>query len=240
MTEEYVRPEHQSVFPPFRLDAANERLWCKTDEIRLRGKTFAVLRFLVGHPGQLVTKAALLDAVWPETSVSDTMPTICISELRKALGDQVKMPRFIETVHGRGYRFIAKVTTAAPDATMKRQSARPLYHMLALRLRGELRLRRAAGSKVQTELAQQDFREAIDLARTMGAKGPGLHATMSLARLLGRQGRREEASNMLAETYNSFTEGCDTADLKEAKALLDALIKKPGAARRLLSVGGRR
>jgi len=79
----------------------------------LRGKTFAVLRFLVDHPGQLVTKAALLDAVWAQTSVSDTMPTICVGELRKALSDDARIPKFIETVHGRGYRFIAKVTVAA-------------------------------------------------------------------------------------------------------------------------------
>ena len=97
------------VFPPFRLDPNNEQLWRGSQEVRLRRKTFAVLRHLVQRPGQLVTKAALLDAVWPDVSVSDSMPAISVRELRKALGDAAEKPRFIETVQGRGYRFIAEV-----------------------------------------------------------------------------------------------------------------------------------
>lgn len=95
------------VFPPFRLDASNAQLWRGTEEVHLRPKTFDVLLYLVENPGQLVTKAALLDAVWPHVSVSDSMPAISVRELRAALGDNAQAPRFIETVHGRGYRFIA-------------------------------------------------------------------------------------------------------------------------------------
>jgi tetratricopeptide (TPR) repeat protein len=87
-----------------------------------------------------------------------------------------------------------------------------------LRLRGELRLKLA-----QTELAECDFRESIALAQKMSAKAWELRATMSLARLLAKQGRRDEAHAMLAEIYSWFTEGFDTADLKDAKALLDEL-----------------
>ena len=68
-----------------------------------------------------------------------------------------------------------------------------------------------------------DFRDAIELAQKMGAKMWELRATISFARLLANQGRRDEARSMLAEIYNWFTEGFDTADLKEAKALLDEL-----------------
>jgi len=57
-------------FPPFRLDPKNEQLWRGSEEVRLRRKTFAVLRCLVEHPGELVTKAMLLDSVWPDVSVS--------------------------------------------------------------------------------------------------------------------------------------------------------------------------
>ena len=107
-------------FPPFRLDAVNAQLWRGDQEINLRRKTFDVLLYLVDHPGQLVTKAALLDAVWAGVTVSDSMPAICVKELRKALGDVAKTPRFIETVHGRGYRFVGKLTSDAPiDATSK-------------------------------------------------------------------------------------------------------------------------
>src|SRR5216684_3925327 len=114
--------EQQRVFSPFRLDPANAQLWHDDQEISLRRKTYEVLRYLVDHPGQLVTKAALLDAVWAEVAVSDTMPAICIGELRKVLGDEARTPRYIETVHGRGYRFIAKVTTAQRSALATSQA----------------------------------------------------------------------------------------------------------------------
>jgi len=87
-----------------------------------------------------------------------------------------------------------------------------------LRLRGTLRLTRG-----QTDLAAADFREAIALAQKMGAKMLELRATMSLAPLLASQGHRDDARTMLAEIYGSFTEGFDTLDLKEAKALLEEL-----------------
>src|SRR5580704_1940102 len=109
-----------SVFGPFRLDAANAQLWRGDEEISLRRKTFDVLRYLVEHPGELVTKAALLDAVWAEVNVSDSMPATCVAELRRLLGDEARSPQFIETVHRRGYRFIAKVTTASQDLEPKR------------------------------------------------------------------------------------------------------------------------
>jgi hypothetical protein len=63
--------------------------------------------------------------------------------------------------------------------------------------------------------------EAIALARSMGAKAWELRATASLARLLAKYGRRDEGHAMLAEIYAWFTEGFDTADLKDTKALLD-------------------
>jgi tetratricopeptide (TPR) repeat protein len=91
-----------------------------------------------------------------------------------------------------------------------------IYRPEALRIRGELRAKQGA-----TELAETDFRDAIALAQKMSAKMSELRATMSLARLLAKQGRRDEARSMLSEVYNWFTEGFDTADLKDAKALLD-------------------
>jgi predicted ATPase/DNA-binding winged helix-turn-helix (wHTH) protein len=112
-----VGTELHRFFPPFRLDPKNAQLWRGRREIRLRRKTFDVLLYLVDHPGQLVTKAALLDAIWAGLTVSDSMPATCVAELRKALGDEARIPRFIETAHGRGYRFIGEVkipTNVAP------------------------------------------------------------------------------------------------------------------------------
>jgi predicted ATPase len=67
------------------------------------------------------------------------------------------------------------------------------------------------------------FRHVIDVARRQDAKLFELRATTSLARLLVKQGRRDEARAMVADIYNWFTEGFDTVDLKDAKALLDEL-----------------
>jgi predicted ATPase len=72
-------------------------------------------------------------------------------------------------------------------------------------------------------MAETDFRDAIALAQKMQAKAWELRATTSLARLLASQGRRDEAHAMLADIYNWFTEGFDTADLKDAKAVLEEL-----------------
>src|SRR5215471_8436287 len=113
------------LFPPFRLDSANQQLWWGDAEVRLRRKTFEVLRHLIENHAQLVTKAALLDAVWPEVAVSDSMPAICVTELRKALGDDAATPRFVETVHGRGYRFIAQVTTTSVSYLVPRTPPAP-------------------------------------------------------------------------------------------------------------------
>ena len=77
--------------------------------------------------------------------------------------------------------------------------------------------------RAEETLAGRDFREAITVSRRMGSKAYELRATTSLARLLAKQGKRDEARAMLADIYNRFTEGFDTADLKDAKALLDEL-----------------
>jgi predicted ATPase len=88
------------------------------------------------------------------------------------------------------------------------------------RLEGELLLRQ---DDANTAEAQISFEQAIEIARQQSAKSWELRATVSLARLLASQGRRDEAGEKLAEIYNWFTEGFDTADLKDAKALLDEL-----------------
>jgi predicted ATPase len=87
-------------------------------------------------------------------------------------------------------------------------------------VKGELLLAQNPSDSVKAELC---FRTAIEIARRQSARSPELLATTTLARLLAKQGRRNEARAMLAEIYNWFTEGFDTADLKDAKVLLDEL-----------------
>jgi DNA-binding winged helix-turn-helix (wHTH) protein len=118
-------PEPQClVFGPFRLDRRDERLWRGPEAISLPPKTFAVLCCLVTQAGQLVTKEALLEAVWPETAVSEAVVTVAMRTLRQVLGDPARTPQFIETVHGRGYRFIAPVRTlGAPGGPGKAETS---------------------------------------------------------------------------------------------------------------------
>ena len=107
-----MRDQRILIFVPFCLDLGNERLWRGQEAIHLTHKAFAVLRALGAQAGQLVTKEELLEGGWPHTHVSEAALAGCIRELRQALGDHPRRPRFIETVHGRGYRFIAAVTVA--------------------------------------------------------------------------------------------------------------------------------
>jgi predicted ATPase len=93
-----------------------------------------------------------------------------------------------------------------------------LFRPNILTLRGELRLQLD-----QNELAEADLSEAIALAREAKAKAFELRASIGLARLLVRQDKRSDAREMLDQIYGWFTEGFDTADLKDAKALLDEL-----------------
>jgi DNA-binding winged helix-turn-helix (wHTH) protein len=82
----------------------------------------------VTQAGQLVTKDALLEAVWPAAMVSESILTVAMRTLRRVLGDEARTPRFIETVHGRGYRFIAPISATMPPGqpAMMQQSHHPL------------------------------------------------------------------------------------------------------------------
>src|SRR5499425_2690412 len=99
-------------FGPFAVDPANACLWHGTEAVALSPKAFDVLHYLVQHPNRVVTKDELLDAVWPETAVTDAVVRVAIAALRKALADTTQPHRFIATVPRRGYRFLAPVTEA--------------------------------------------------------------------------------------------------------------------------------
>jgi len=86
-------------------------------EVRLTPKALELLSFLALRPNEVISKDELFAAVWPKAQVGDAALVTCIQELRRALRDNAKRPRYIETLHRRGYRFIGKtVTEKAPDA----------------------------------------------------------------------------------------------------------------------------
>jgi DNA-binding winged helix-turn-helix (wHTH) protein len=96
-------------FPPYRLDRRSGRLWHGDRPVQLRPKAWAVLRYLAEHPGVLITKDELHAAVWGDVAVSDDTLTQTLGELRRALRDDPRAPRVIETVHRRGVRFVARL-----------------------------------------------------------------------------------------------------------------------------------
>jgi predicted ATPase len=96
-------------FDHHRFDPQAGRLWAGRREIDLTPRAAAVLAVLLARAGQLVTRGELFQAVWGDTVVGDAALTACIKELRGALADDARRPRFIETRHRRGYRFAARV-----------------------------------------------------------------------------------------------------------------------------------
>src|SRR5271167_2197532 len=101
-------------FGAFRLDPVGQTLWRDEQAIVLTPKAFAALAYLSERPRQLVTKAEFFQHLWPGTAVGDAALTVCVAEIRRLLKDHPQSPRFIETVHTRGYRFIAEVSEPAP------------------------------------------------------------------------------------------------------------------------------
>ena len=137
-------------FGRYRLD--RDGLWRGKQEVRLTPKALAVLRLLVERSGRVVTKQELFGAVWPDTSVSDSALTSCVQELRQALRDDARRPRYLETLHRRGYRFTAamaqdavpprsppvSLVLARPSALVGRESElRELHESFARAREGE-------------------------------------------------------------------------------------------------------
>ena len=122
-------------FKTFRLDSANHLLWRNGDRVPVAPKGFDVLAYLVEHAGQVVTQDEILEALWPETHVNPEVLRKYIQEIRKVLGDRPDNPEFIETLHKRGYRFVAPVidesaaeldspTSLPPDEDATEQTVR--------------------------------------------------------------------------------------------------------------------
>jgi DNA-binding winged helix-turn-helix (wHTH) protein/predicted ATPase/type II secretory pathway predicted ATPase ExeA len=101
-----VTPDRQFAFGPFSFDARTGELRGDSTQARLTPRTAAVLALLVERAERLVTKQELFEQVWGGLAVSDAALISCIQELRHALGDDARRPRYIETQHRRGYRLI--------------------------------------------------------------------------------------------------------------------------------------
>jgi non-specific serine/threonine protein kinase len=101
----------QIIFGNFRLDTSRQSLLRDGETVSLSPKALAVLSYLATRPGRMVSKEELLEAVWPDTYITDAVLKVRMLEIRRALNDDAGQPRFIETAHRRGYRFIASVAS---------------------------------------------------------------------------------------------------------------------------------
>jgi class 3 adenylate cyclase/tetratricopeptide (TPR) repeat protein len=178
----------QWCFADFRLDPDNACLWRGTQSVALTPKAFDVLHYLVTHPDRLVTKDTLLDAVWPETAISDAVVRIAIGELRRALGDTAQASRFIATVHRRGYRFLAPVTPVYPPETVQaerpQQPAVPTSHAPTVRVPPE-------DERKQVTVLFADIKDSLALIHNLDPEAaqqlldPALHLMMDVVHRYG-------------------------------------------------------
>lgn len=105
-------PQAELQFPPFKIPAGIDLLYRNDKIVALERRAVQVLRHLVANHDRVVSKDELLEAVWPDTFISDGVLKRAISQARRALGDGAEESKFIETYHGRGYRFVAEVLAA--------------------------------------------------------------------------------------------------------------------------------
>jgi pimeloyl-ACP methyl ester carboxylesterase len=114
-------------FPPFQLDLTAGRLSRGAHPVDLPPKAFGVLRYLAERPGKLVSKEELLRGIWPDVHVSPDVLKVTIAEIRKILADPFREPRYIETAHRRGYRFIAPTQTSTAASASVREAPPTRY-----------------------------------------------------------------------------------------------------------------
>ena len=163
------------------------------------------------------------------SSPKEVKATTAIARIRdglaayEATGARLSTPLFL-TLLAEALAFVGKIDEglAALDDALATAAASGErgWDAEIHRLRGDLTARLPHPDPAK---AEDSFRTALAIAREQGTRGYELRAATSLARLWGEQGRHGEARELLAPVYGSFTEGLDTPDLKEAKALLDEL-----------------
>jgi len=147
-------------FREFRLDLANQCLWRRGDSgqegrVALTPKAFDVLRYLVQHAGRLVTQNELLDALWPRAYVQPEVLKHQVLKLRKALGDNRRHPRYIETVPRRGYWFIASTSSEVADTDSKRHVHGEATALLRRALELTRRLPDAQRAPLETDILER-------------------------------------------------------------------------------------
>lgn len=117
---------HRWHFGPFEMDLHEQRLWRDGQVLPITRKAFALLTALITRPATLVTKAELFSSVWAGSVVTDGALSRAIRELRIALDDDATQPRYIETAHGLGYRFVAQLASSPKSQSPPLRTLAPM------------------------------------------------------------------------------------------------------------------
>ena len=112
-------------FGHYVLDTECQELHRAGEPVKLRRKVFQVLTYLLAHRERVIPKQELLEHLWPDQFVGDEALKSCIKTLRQALEERGRTPRFIHTVHGQGYRFVAAVEERHEKASTVQALAAP-------------------------------------------------------------------------------------------------------------------
>jgi len=123
-----VRATPPMSFGPFRIAGPAGPLFREGIEVPLRAKAVQILWLLATWHGDAFSKEALIEAAWPDRVVSESGLSVCIREIRDALGDNSRAPRYVQTMHRHGYRFIGRVT----------ETGRAMHHAYFAGRHGEL------------------------------------------------------------------------------------------------------
>lgn len=221
-------------FDAFELDTSLRELHGGEGCRRLQAQPFEILMTMLEHPGEVVTRDALVERLWPHGTFVDFEHSLnaAIRRLRTALGDDASRPRFVETIPRRGYRFIAAFepppdagaparrtrvavlpfTTGGDEAGM-REFGNGLTDELFLQL-GALA---PVGIEVVARASSLAFKAGVSLARDIGAT---LRADYLVEGSVRRQGERARIAAWLVETAEETQVWSDVYD----RSLTDALV----------------
>ena len=180
-------------FGDFHMDVARYRLSRGQREIPLPPKAWDVLYCLIKRPGLLVTKEALRHEIWPDIAISDDTLTKRIGELRRALGDTRRTPRFIETVHGRGFRFVGEVREVGDETRGHEPGVRFVGRQAELRRLHECLRRARQGERqlvfITGEAGIGKTTLLEEFLRSPSVRGPDLHVLQG--QCIQQHGQRE-------------------------------------------------
>jgi TolB-like protein len=175
----------------YRLDLGDERLWDGKCAVHLTDKTFRLLRFFVQNPNRLLTKQEITATLWRDLHVSDGLVKEYVHDLRAALDDDPRRPRFIETVRGRGYRYLGGISclpaagpAAAPATPATARSGPPRVVVLPWEHHGGVAARELFGRGFSAELTSvlAKNRDLAVIARSSTATLEGEAAKIARAR----------------------------------------------------------